>query len=165
MVGVGTFLTTFSQPGLHVGCFALEVVVYDVEVLERRELAVLRKWTLDEELDLAAARPQAIAGVDAQLLAHALDHSANFRVEVLTIVDYVEVRMTDPGGRGVVVELAGELDALRTACVILRRVELLGPVRCGHHVNYLVVAVVAELHVVPAVRGHHQIPLFLRYNC
>lgn len=113
--------------------------MHDVEVLERRELAIRRQRRHHKELDLAAAGPQPVAGVDAQFLAHALDHPTDFRLEILRIVDNIEVRVADPGGSGLVVELASEFDTLGATRVFLRRVELLGAVRSRDHVDNLIV--------------------------
>lgn len=113
--------------------------MHDVEVLERRELAVRWQRCLHEELDLAAASAQPVAGVDAQFLAHALDHPADFSLKILRVVDNVEVRMTHPGGRGLVIELASELDTLGATRVFLCGVKLLGAVRGRNHVDDLIV--------------------------
>lgn len=113
--------------------------MHDIEILERRELAVRRQRRRHEELDLAAAGAQSVAGVDAQFLTHALDHPTDLSFEILRIIDNVEIRMADPGGRGFVVELASEFDALGTTCVLLRGVELLGAVRGRNHVDDLVI--------------------------
>ena len=139
--------------------------MHDVKVLEGRERRVGRQGPVDEELDLAAAGAQTIARVDAELLAHAFDHTADLALEVLRVVDHVEVGMAYPRRGGLVVEVASQLDALGAARVVLRRVELLGAVGRRHHVDYLVVTIVPQLDVVPTVGGHHQLPLILRYNC
>lgn len=136
-----TFLAALTQTRLHLGIVALEVVVHDVEVLKGRELVVCRQWRLDKELNLATAGAQPVTRVDAQLLAHALDHSAYLGLEILRIVDYVEVRMTNPGSRSLIVEFAGEFHAFRTTCVLFRGVEFFGAIRRRHHVDDLVVPV------------------------
>lgn len=113
--------------------------MHDVEILERREFAVRRQRCYHEELDLAAAGAQSVSGVDAQFLAHALDHPTDFGLEILRVVDDVEVRVANPGGGGLVVELARKFDTLGATRVFLRGVELLGAVRGRNHVDDLVV--------------------------
>jgi len=125
---------------LHLGIVALEIIMHDVEVLERRKLAVRRQRRLHEELDFAAAGAQPVAGIDAQFLAHALDHPADFRLKILRIVDNVKVRVAHPGGRGLVVELASELDTLRATRVFLCGIEFLGAIRSRNHMDDLVVS-------------------------
>lgn len=128
--------------------------MHDIEVLERRELAVRRQRCCHEELDLATAGAQPVAGVDAQFLAYAFDHPADFRLEILRVVDNVEVRVAHPGSRGLVVELASELDTLGPTRVFLRGVELLGAVRGRNHVDDLVVSISIreELKILNAIK-------------
>lgn len=114
--------------------------MHNVKVLERRKFAVGRQRRFDEELDFTAAGAQPVADIDAQLLTHALDHTADFRFEILRVIDHVEVRMTDPGSRGFVVELASDLDAFRATRVILSGIKFLRSVRRRDHVDDLVVS-------------------------
>lgn len=112
-------LTALSQPHLRFAEVALQVVVHHVEVLERRELRVGHERRLDEELALLGVDVEAVAGVDADPVAHAREQAVHLLVEVGGVVDHVEVRVADPGGGRVVVQLPRELDAFRSARVVL----------------------------------------------
>lgn len=113
------FLATFAKPDLRFTEITLQVVVYDVEVLERRELGVGNERRLDKELALLGVDVEPVAGVDAYLLADAGDQPVHLLVEVSGVVDHVEVWVTDPCRRRVVVELSSQFHPFRPAGVIL----------------------------------------------
>lgn len=78
--------------------------MYDVEVLKRRELCVGDEWVFNEELALLRVDVEPVAGVDADPLADARDEPVHLLVEVGGVIDHIEVRVTYPGGRCVVVQ-------------------------------------------------------------
>lgn len=112
-------LPALAQPHLRLAHVALQVVVDDIEVLEWRELEVAHERRLDQELALLRVDVEPVAGVDADLLADASYQPVHFLVEVGGVVDDVEVRVADPRGRRVVVQLPSQLHPLGPACVIL----------------------------------------------
>lgn len=114
-------LAALAQPHLRLAHVALQVVVHNVEVLERGELRVGDERRLDEELALLRVDVEAVAGVDADLLADARDEPVHLLVEVCGVVDDVEVRVPDPGRGRVVVQLARQFHALGPACVVLQQ--------------------------------------------
>lgn len=118
-------LTALAQSDLRFADIALQVVVNHVEVLERRELRVGNDRWLDEELALLRVDVEAVTGVDADPLAHAVDEPVHLQVEVCGIVDHVEVRVADPSGRRVVVQLPRQLDPFGSAGMILLTIQTL----------------------------------------
>lgn len=118
-VGPVALLSTLAKPDLRFTEITLQVVVNDIEVLEGRELGVGDERRLDEELALLGVDVEPVAGVDADLLAHARDQPVHLLVEIGGVVDHVEVWVTDPCRRRVVVELPGQFHAFRPASVIL----------------------------------------------
>lgn len=78
----------------------------DLEVLERWELLVVGQRTSHKELELPRVLQQTVAGVDSHLLADRTDHPAHLAFEVGRVVDDVKVRVADPSGRRVAVQLA-----------------------------------------------------------
>lgn len=112
-------LAALPQPHLRLAEVALQVVVHDVEVLERGELAVGGEGRLDEELALLGVDVEPVAGVDADPVAHAGEQAVHLLVEVGGVVDHVEVRVADPRGRRVVVQLPRELHAFGSARMVL----------------------------------------------
>lgn len=82
--------------------------MYDVEILEGREQRVRGQRTPDQKLVLPRPGQQSVPGVDAQLLADAVDHAAYLPLEIGRIVDDVEIWVAYPGGGGLVIELPGE---------------------------------------------------------
>lgn len=105
-------LAALAQAHLRLAHVALQVVVHHVEVLEGRELRVGRQRRLHEELALLRVDVESVAGVDADLLAHARDQAVHLLVEVRRVVDHVEVRVADPRRRRVVVQLPRQLHTL-----------------------------------------------------
>lgn len=104
-------LATFPQPDLRFAEIALQIVVYDVEVLESGEFRVRREGSLDEELAFLGVDVESVASIDAYFLAHAGDEAVHLLVEVCGVVDDVEVGVSDPGGGRVVVKFSGQLHA------------------------------------------------------
>lgn len=62
-----------------------------------------------------------------------------------------------PNGKGLLQKLSGKTN--------LDRIELLGPVSRGNHVDDLVVPVVPQLDTVPVVVSQHPLPLVFGNNC
>lgn len=98
-------LAAFPEPDLGFAHIALQVIVYDVEVLERGEFRIWKEGRLDKELALLGVDVEPVPSVDADLLAHAGDEPVHLLVEVCGVVDDVEVRVADPRSCGVIVEL------------------------------------------------------------
>jgi len=106
-----TVLPALSQARLDTLTARLQVVMHNIEVLKRWEALIDRQWSTDEELELPRGAQQTIAGVDAQLLADALNHPIDFRLEISGVVDDVKVGMSDPGGCRTVVQVTGQVNA------------------------------------------------------
>lgn len=118
-VGPVALLTTLAEPDLCLADIALQVIVNDIEVLERWELRVWSDRRLDEELALLGVDIEPVTGVNANPLAHAVDEPVHLQVEVGRVVDDIEVRMTDPRGSRIVIQFPRQLHAFRSAGVIL----------------------------------------------
>lgn len=66
---------------------------------------------------------QTVANVDAQFLAHRLNHAVHLGLEVGGVVNDIEVGMAHPGSCRLVVEFPGQIDALRAAGMVLQRIK------------------------------------------
>lgn len=108
-----SILTTFSQTSLSTLATRLKIVMDNIEVLVRWEIFFAHR-TRNEIFELARSAQQAIAGIEAELLANALDHTVDFRFEIRRVVDDIEIGMADPGGSCFVVQVASMFDAFRT---------------------------------------------------
>uniref|UniRef100_A0A8D8HG42 (northern house mosquito) hypothetical protein n=1 Tax=Culex pipiens TaxID=7175 RepID=A0A8D8HG42_CULPI len=91
-------LATFPQPSLHARTSRLQIVVDNFKVLERWEQRVHRQLR-NQKLDLLGRGQQPVPGIDTKLLAHALNHTIDLVFEIRRVVDYIKVRMADPGRR------------------------------------------------------------------
>lgn len=112
-------LPSLTQPDLRFTQIALQVVMHDIEVLERGEFRVGLEGYFDEELALLGVDVEPVSGVDADFLADAGDEAVHLLVEIAGVVDHVEVGMADPRRGRVVVQLSRELHAFGTASVVL----------------------------------------------
>lgn len=139
-----TILAAFAQTRLYIGSTRQQIIMLYVEVLERREYAIRRQalnWNrntncnqfmdvikgilceiLTQEFELPWGGLQTIARIDAQLLAHGFNHAIHFRLKIGGIVYHIEIGMAHPGSRRLVVQLTGQLNALRATGVILKEV-------------------------------------------
>lgn len=118
-VGPMALLASLAQPDLRFGDVALQVVVDNVEILEGWELDIAHERRLDEELALLGVDVESVAGVDADFLADTRDEAVHFLIEVSGIVNDVEVRVANPCGGRVVVQLSRQLHSFRSASMIL----------------------------------------------
>lgn len=74
-----------------------------------------------------------------------LQNSRNFHFKISTVVDDVDVRMSDPYIACFFVELPSYLDSFGARRVVLESVELLSTFGGRYHVNDLIIPIVAEI--------------------
>lgn len=158
-----TGLTSLPQPRLNLGVGRNQVVMDDIKVLVGGESTVRRKWWPHEKLYLLRGRLETISRLEANSPTDGRDHLPHLCVKVGAVIEDVNVRVADPGGRSSAVKLPGQLETLSTTGIILAVVVRLGTVRRGHEVNNLVVTVVSKLDGVPTVCFKKSGPAFLAH--
>lgn len=77
-----SILPTFSQTRLRSLTARLKVMMYNIEVLKRWKLIVTWQWSRYEKFEFTRCAQQAIASVDAQLLADAFNHTIDFGFKI-----------------------------------------------------------------------------------
>lgn len=90
-----TFLPPFPQPDL-IGRVRLQVIMHDLEVLERGEEFDVRQRSPDQKFQLSGILQQPVARIDADFMTHRSDHATYFPLEIRGIVDHVEIGVAHP---------------------------------------------------------------------
>ncbi len=153
----GTALTTLPQPCLTTAD-RLQIMMNDIEILERWECRDFGQWAGNEELEFLGCLEQTIASIDAQFLAHTFNHSVDFWFKVACVIDHIKVWVTDPSRSAFVVQFTGQSNALSASRMILGGVEILSAIGGWNHVNYLIVPIVTQLYIIPLVVPLHLFP-------